>query len=198
MLVAIGSLFHAHIHSLSLACTLVPFLRFSFSYSFPKLLLLLQVNLTGRDKLYNYRGRGGAVTPPNSNAAGSNSPTSSLKRSISTMSNSVSNLGLGGGGDSSRHSTPVTASASAMSTAGSSTTVAATSAAASKEAAAAAAAAATLARNNTGEVVRGSVIGGSALVDLRVLGVPYPNEVVATSKVQYVQVWCGRGTCIHG
>jgi hypothetical protein len=56
------------------------------------------------------------------------------------------------------------------------------------ETAAQAAAAAALARANTGEVVRGSIVGGSALVDLRVVGVPYPNEVVATSKVQYVQV----------
>jgi len=37
------------------------------------------------------------------------------------------------------------------------------------------------------EGVRGSIIGGSALVDGTVLGLPYPNCVVATEGVEYVE-----------
>jgi len=38
-----------------------------------------------------------------------------------------------------------------------------------------------------GEGVRGSFLGGSALVDPSVLGVPYPNIVVAATPVDYVE-----------
>jgi len=37
------------------------------------------------------------------------------------------------------------------------------------------------------ESVRGSIIGGSALVDITVLGLPYPNTVVATRQCEYVE-----------
>jgi len=41
--------------------------------------------------------------------------------------------------------------------------------------------------DSASESVRGSIIGGSALVDITVLGLPYPNTVVATRPCEYVE-----------